>query len=133
VIGSSRSVSLVVEQGKVTEFWRAIGERESADHRTTAPATFPAVIEHYGPTVVSLLTDAGVDILRILHGSERIIYPEGPLRVGDRVSGTMTVTDVADKIGNSGPIKVVTVLIDLHHEDGRPAVSITRSFVVLGG
>jgi hypothetical protein len=133
VIGTSRSVSLVVEQGKVTEFWRAIGVRGATDDRTTAPVTFPAVIEHYGPTVVSLLTDAGVDIRRILHGSERITYPNGPLHVGDRVAGTMTVTDVADKRGSSGPMRIVTVLIDLHHQDGRPAASITRTFVVLGG
>lgn len=128
MIGESRPTSLRVEQGKVDEFRRAIGLDTDGG---IAPPTFPAVIEHYGPTVVSLLTDLGLDTGQILHGEEVITYPDGPLRVGDDLHGTIEVVGVTEKRGSAGILRLVRVVTDLRHPDERPAVIIERTFVVL--
>lgn len=132
MIGESRRTSLTVEAGKVNEFRLATGLSTEATPEI-APATFPVVIEHFGPTIISLLVDLGYDTRRILHGEESITYPDGPLRVGDELSGTIEITNVTEKNGSSGLLRLVTVLIDLRHRDGRPAVLIERVLALLPG
>ena len=125
-------VSLVVEAGKVAEFRAAIGLPRD-DAVTYAPPTFPVVLEHSGTTFAGLLADQGVDLRRVLHGEERLSYPDGPLRIGDRLRGELRIVEVEHRSGRSGPLCTVAVRVDLRRPDGSVAVVVERVMVVLGG
>lgn len=130
MIGERRSTRLRVEPGKVAEFRAAVGLSADAD-AAVAPPTFTAVMEHFGPTVISLLTDRGIDIDTVLHGEEDISYPHGPLRVGDDLTGEIEITDVRETSGASGPLRIVTVRTELANAAGETVVSIARKLVIL--
>jgi hypothetical protein len=127
-----REVRLVVEAGKVAEFRAATGLPPAA-HVTVAPPTFPVVLEHFSRPYAAILADEGVDLGRVLHGEERITYPDGPLRVGDNLSGRIEVIDDVTRQGSSGPLRLVTMRVDLARGDGSVAATVERVLVVLGG
>lgn len=131
MIGDRRPARLLVERGKVAEFRAAVGLPYSPDVQV-APPTFPAAIEVLGPAVASILSDRGVDLGSVLHGTEDISYPDGPLRVGDELTGEVVLTDVEERSGRSGPLRIVTFLIDLHRPSGELAATIRRSLVIVG-
>ena len=68
----------------------------------------------------------------VLHGTEDVSYPEGPLRVGDDLSGEVVLTEVEERSGRSGPLRIVTFVIQLFRPGGETAVTIRRSLVILG-
>lgn len=129
MLGEARPAALTVEPGKINEFRLATG-LPLASPAVVAPVTFPAVVEHYGQAVVQALLDHGYQQPRILHAEESITYPEGPLRAHDELHGSVTVVKEEDKPGKSGPLRFVTVAIELRHPDGRLAVKVERTFVV---
>jgi len=131
VIGDRRPARLLVERGKVAEFRAAVGLPDRPDVQV-APPTFPAAIEVFGPAVASILSDRGIDLGSVLHGTEDISYPEGPLRVGDDLTGEVVLTGVEERPGRSGPLRIATFLIQLFRPGGEPAVTIRRSLVILG-
>lgn len=131
MLGDSQNVRLRVEAGKVREFRRAIGLPDD-EAATVAPPTFPVVLEHFGPPIATLLADRGIDLDRVLHGGERIRYPGGPLRIGDELSGRMTVVQTRSRTGSSGPMTVVDVRIELSREGSQQAdVIVDRTLVVV--
>ena len=97
-----------------------------------APPTFPAAIEVFGPAVASILSDRGIDLGSVLHGTEDISYPDGPLRVGDDLTGEVVLTDVEERTGRSGPLRIATFVIELRRLGGALAVTIRRSLVIVG-
>lgn len=131
MIGDRRPAAVVVERGKVAEFRAAVGLPPSPDVEV-APPTFPAAMELSGPAVASILSDRGIPLESVLHGTEDIAYPDGPLRIGDTLTGHVVLTDIEHRTGRSGPLQVATFEIDLHHPDGRLAVAIRRCLVILG-
>ena len=96
-----------VSAAKVAEFAAALGEthpRHAGDD-AVAPPTFAAVIA--ATAWQAMFDDAELDLAlrRIVHGDQRFDLHR-PLRVGDRVTGTLTidkvrVRDSADIIGAS--------------------------------
>ena len=78
------------------------------------PPTFPVVMEHWNATYASHLSDAGIDLKHVLHGEERIDYPNGPLRVGDDLAGTLRIVGDERTEGRSGPLRLVTLRMELH-------------------
>lgn len=131
MIGDRRPARLLVERGKVAEFRAAVGLPRRPDAQF-APPTFPAAIEAFGPAVASILSDRGIDLGSVLHGTEDISYPDGPLRVGDELTGEVVLTDVEERSGRSGPLRIVTFAIDLARPDGTLAVAVRRSLVIVG-
>lgn len=131
MIGDRRPARLLVERGKVAEFRAAVGLPHRPDVQV-APPTFPAAIEVFGPAVASILSDRGIDLGSVLHGTEDITYPGGPLRVGDELNGEVVLTGVEQRSGRSGPLQIVTFTIDLARPDGMLAVTIRRSLVIVG-
>lgn len=131
MIGDRRPARLLVERGKVAEFRAAVGLPHRLDVRV-APPTFPAAIEVFGPAVASILSGRGIDLGSVLHGTEDISYPDGPLRVGDELTGEVVLTDVEERTGRSGPLRIATFVIELCRPGGAPAVTIRRSLVIVG-
>ena len=125
-----RDVTLVVEAGKVAEFRAATGLPRD-DAAVFAPPTFPVVVEHTGVAFASLLVEQGVDLRRVLHGEERIDYPDGPLRIGERLRGQMWIAGEESRQGSEGSLTLVSVRLELRRADGSTAVTVERVLVVL--
>lgn len=131
MLGDHRDVRLIVDASKVREFRRATGLPVD-DAVAVAPPTFPVVLEHFGPTIASLLADGGIDLNRVLHGGEHISYPGGPLHIGDELTGRMTVVDTRQRMGSSGGLTLVDVRIELSRDgSGQADVVVDRTLVVL--
>lgn len=109
--------NLEIEAGKVEEFARAIGD-ENPVHRdeaaaaergfedVVAPLTFTRTgyFQRYRPEGID--TDLGFDDLGLrseylVHGEQEYEF-ERPLRVGDVLTGTTTLTDVYQRDGSRG-------------------------------
>lgn len=121
---------LPVEAGKVAELCRAIG-LDPSEVGDLAPPTFPVVVDHHGPSIASLMEAMGYDLGRVLHGEEDIRFPNGPLRVGDRLEGTISLVGRERRDGRSGPLELVRFAVRLHRPDGTLAVEVVRTLVVL--
>ena len=125
-----RDITLAVEAGKVAEFRAATGLPRD-DAARFAPPTFPVVAEHAGAVFADLLAERGVDLRRVLHGEERIDYPDGPLRVGEELHGQMWTAGEESRQGNEGSLRLVSVRMELRRADGSTAVTVDRTLVVL--
>lgn len=87
----------------VTEFAQALGASPTGDR---VPPTYPIVLAF--EAMQAFLAAEQVDLFRIVHGEQRFTY-ERPVRVGDRLTATLSVASVrriggADIIGTSSAI-----------------------------
>ena len=121
--------SLTVEAGKVAEFVRATGG--TVEDGSIVPPTFPVVLEHHSGPIVDLVIGMGYEPERLLHGEEVIDYPNGPLRVGDVLTGETRFVGSQTKQGRAGVLELLTTSTELQRRGGEVAVRITRTFVYL--
>ena len=94
---------LVVTAERVSAFAAAVGQPDDG----VVPPTFPIVLAF--DAMQAFLDAEQVDLHRIVHGEQRFTY-ERPLREGDELSATLTVTGVrqiggADIIGTASEIR----------------------------
>jgi len=94
--------ALEVTEESVRAFAAAIG----AEPGPTAPPTYPIVLAF--DAMNAFLESMHIDLFRIVHGEQRFAY-ERPVRVGDRLTATLTVTSLrqlgeADVLGTSSAI-----------------------------
>ena len=123
---ASQPASLEVEAQKVAEFRRATGGGRSGE---VIPPTFPVSLEHQSPPIVELVISMGYPAEQLLHGEEVIDYPNGPLHIGDHLSGETCFVGSQRKRGRTGDLELLTTCTELRHPDGELAVRITRTFV----
>lgn len=124
----SQKASLTVEAQKVAEFRRATGGYGGDG---VVPPTFPVALEHQSPPIVDLVIGMGYPAERLLHGEETIDYPNGPLRLGDDLTGETRFVGSQSKRGSSGDLELLTTCTELYRPGGELAVRITRTFVFL--
>lgn len=91
-----------VTRDEVTAFSAALG---GAPDGTVAP-TYPIVLAF--EAMNDFLAAEQIDLFRIIHGEQRFAY-ERPIRIGDRLSATLTVASLrqiggADIIGTTSAI-----------------------------
>lgn len=115
LIGTSQTTieGFKIEAGKVAEFARAITDAnpvffEEPAHgrgpnRIPAPLTFTRVgtFPRYCPTGIERSFDLGFQPEYVLHGGQSYAY-ERPVRVGDVLRGTTTLTDCYQREGKRG-------------------------------
>ncbi|WOH38188.1 MaoC family dehydratase N-terminal domain-containing protein [Thalassotalea fonticola] len=105
------SFSIDIEQGRLKFFAKAIGEtnpvysdelaaRDAGYKTIPAPPTFPMVLDMEGPDFLPVLKLLGMDISRILHGSQEFEYT-GTIYAGDTITVTSKLKDVFDKKGGA--------------------------------
>ena len=109
-------VEFPVEEGKVMEFARAVGDTDL----DTAPLTFTAVAAHWRDqaAMVELL---GLDLPRIVIGGSEWEY-HAPVEIGDRLRGRRVVSAVEEKASARGSMTIVTLQTHFHRGDGALAV-----------
>lgn len=96
-----------VEKGRLRFFAQAIGENNpvyideneaiAAGYRSIpAPPTFTMVLDTEGSSLKELFSLLGLDISRILHGSQSFEYFE-TIHAGDRITIKGRISDIYDK------------------------------------
>ncbi len=113
---------LEVTSERVRAFAQAIG----ADPTDAVPPTYPVVLAF--DAMNAFLAAEQIDLFRIIHGEQRFAY-ERPVRIGDRLSATLSVATLrqiggADIIGTSSAI---------HDADGALVCTAKATLVHTGG
>jgi acyl dehydratase len=96
----------VVTLDEVAAFSSALGGPSDAPADETVPPTYPIVLAF--DAMNAFLAAERIDLFRIIHGEQRFAY-ERPIRIGDRLTATLTVASLrqiggADIIGTSSAI-----------------------------
>ena len=113
-----------VSREKVLEFARATG---SDFDGTTAPATFPIVVAFSAMTALMEDPEVGIELRRVVHGDQRFTYAR-PVRVGDRLSATLTV----DSLRQMSGADIIGTRSEITDERGEPVCSAFATLVHRG-
>lgn len=136
---SSRPFTFEVERGKVREIARATGALDPAYRAGDAiPPTFLTVASgwwgySWEEPGDSPLAEEQVDPTRTLHLEERYLY-ERPLRIGDRLTGVLTIEQPVHKQGRrAGPMTIYTTRTAFTDQDGAVVATAIQRIAELGG
>jgi hypothetical protein len=129
-------IAFTVEHGKCLEMARALRttrDEYTTAERLTAVPTFTAILNHWGFSGADVVVDLGLDIRRVLHGSEEFEYPNGPLKEGQRVAGVMGVVSRESRVTAAGrTMNVIALETELKDVDsGEVAVRVKRTLLEL--
>ena len=121
-----------VTRVKIREYAAALDEVDaryfSDGDDCVAPPTFAATFTIMQPTSV-LLADDGLGMhMNLVHGNQAYEFGERPLRPGDVVTCTPTITDIRSRGGN----EMLTLEVDCRFEDATLAVASTTLLVLFG-
>jgi acyl dehydratase len=116
----------VVTLDEVAAFSSALGGPSDDLAAETVPPTYPIVLAF--DAMNAFLAAEQIDLFRIIHGEQRFAY-ERPIRIGDRLTATLTVASLrqiggADIIGTSSAI---------HDADGALVCTAKATLVHTGG
>jgi acyl dehydratase len=119
---SQRAVTL----DDVAAFASALGGPSDDAAHAAIPPTYPIVLAF--DAMNAFLAAENIDLFRIIHGEQRFAY-ERPIRIGDRLTATLTVASLrqiggADIIGTSSAI---------HDADGALVCTAKATLVHTGG
>lgn len=114
-----------VSTAKVTEFAAAIGDTSAAytGEDAIAPPTFVALVS--AAAWEQMFADEELDLAlrRIVHGDQRFTY-ERPVRVGDRITATLTI----DKVRNRGNADIIYSSVRIETEEGELVCTASATF-----
>ncbi|WP_316670900.1 MaoC family dehydratase N-terminal domain-containing protein [uncultured Propionibacterium sp.] len=119
-----------VSRAKIDEFAAALGDTSPAyngdgGHGTAiAPPTFAAVIAARSWDVIFDDPELGLALHRTIHADQRFEITS-PLRAGDRIVSTLTIT----KVRRRGPADMVTVSVRLDTVEGEPRCTAVSTLI----
>lgn len=129
----------LVGREKIREFSRAVfatnpintdvdAARAAGYADVVAPPTFAVVIQE--GTLAQLLAepDAGIELTRIVHGSQQFSYSR-PIVAGDELTAQLSIESVKALAGNA----LVTAVSNITDASGAHVVTATSMLVVGGG
>lgn len=100
-----------VTAAKVGEFARALGAPDDG----TVPPTFPIVVANQAWQPMFDDAELGLQLQRIVHGEQKFEW-QRPLRIGDVVTGAVTI----DRVVNRGGTDMVYASVAVVTVDGEP-------------
>lgn len=120
-----------VSAAKVAEFAAAIGDSSDAytpsgaggGAAAIAPPTFVALVSSAAWEQMFADTELDLALRRIVHGDQRFTY-QRPLRVGDRITATLTI----DKVRNRGNADIIYSSVRVETEDGALVCTAAATF-----
>jgi len=137
-----------IQAGKVEEFARAVKDDNPAHRDADAAerqgfAEVPAPLTFTRTAYFPRYRSAGVDVLRPfdlgfrrehrVHGEQEYEF-ERPVRVGDVLSGEVTLTDVYQREGSRGGTMTFAVFeIEYRDQDGDPVLTETQTVIETSG
>jgi acyl dehydratase len=132
------SFTTAVEKGRLKFFAKALGETNpvytdeaaaiKAGYRSLlAPPTFTAVLDQESPNFLPVLDLLGIDIAKILHGSQAFEY-FAPICAGDTIRVEGRISDIFDKKG--GALEFVVMESRYTNQDGQLTTKATGTLVV---
>ncbi|GAA1922011.1 MaoC family dehydratase N-terminal domain-containing protein [Nocardioides lentus] len=107
---------------KVREFNAATGGDSGGGDEPAIPPTFPIVLAF--DAMNAFLAAEGIELSRIVHGDQRFRY-DRPVRLGDRLTATLTVASVRTVAGND-IIGTSSAVVD---DEGRAVCTATATLV----
>lgn len=117
-----------VSRAKIEEFAGALGDTNPAyagdDEPVIAPPTFAAVIAARAWGAIFEDPDLGLALHRTIHADQRFEITR-PLRDGDRIVSTLTIT----KVRRRGPADMVTLSVQLDTVEGEPCCTAVSTLV----
>lgn len=119
---------MLVEEGKVGEFWAALG---GAAATTAAPATFPMAQKFWSPPMDWAAHGVDLDMRRVLHGEQEFVYPNGPMRIGQALTGRHRIADDYTKQGRQGgTMRFIVRETEFRDADSGEVVCIARTTTI---
>jgi acyl dehydratase len=109
-------VEFPVEEGKLREFARAVGQPEP----NGVPLTFTAVVGHWRDQA-AMVERLGLDLPRIVVGGSEWEY-RAPFTAGDRLRGRRVLLAREEKKSARGTMTIFTLETRFHRQDGELAV-----------
>ena len=107
-----------IEKGMAARFIQATGD-DSSRWTVETPPTFPIALPP--KTLLHELFNAPIPLPRFLNGGNEYEYLK-PIRVGDTITVTATLTGVEEKQGKDGPVIVMRTEQEYINQDGAMAV-----------
>ena len=104
-----------ITRERIAAFLRAIGMPVASSGSLVAPPTFMKAIEGENNSSRRILETLGVDLRRVLHAEQQFDYAS-PIRSGDRLLVSRTVTELYDK--KNGAMEFIVIESDMRREDG---------------
>ena len=92
-----------------------------------APPTFPVIVSQRATAGAIFDPELGLDYSRVVHGEERFVYTR-PVRVGDRLTATLTIETIRSVAGND----ILGTRADVATESGEPVVTAYSTIIVRG-
>ena len=134
---STSSVTMTVERGRLQLFAKSISQTDpvyvdilaaqAAGHRDLpVPPTFLFGVELEQPNPFAWIADLGVDMTRVLHGSQSFEYT-ALAYAGDVLTAVSTITNVYEKKG--GALEFIDRVTDITR-DGVNIATLTQTTVV---
>lgn len=134
---STPPVTVAIERGRLVLFAKATGQTDPVyldpeaaqlnGHRDLlVPPTFLFGMELERPDPFGWLTELGVDLNTVLHGSQSFAYA-APAYAGDVLTARSTITDVYEKKG--GTLEFIERRTDITR-DGQPVATLTQVLVI---
>lgn len=132
-IGTScEAFTYEVTRVKIREYASAVGESDaryfSDGDDCVAPPTFAATFTIMQPTAVLLADDSLGMHMNLVHGNQAYEFGDRPLRPGDVVTCTPTITGIRTR----GDNEMLTFEVACRFSDGSPAVTSTTLLVLFG-
>jgi acyl dehydratase len=119
---SQRAVTL----DEVAAFASALGGPSDDAADDTVPPTYPIILAF--DAMNAFLAAEQIDLFRIIHGEQRFAY-ERPIRIGDRLTATLTVASLR-QIGGADIIGTTSAI---HDADGALVCTAKATLVHTGG
>jgi len=127
---------MVVEEGKVREFARAVKSSNAAylqGPQATSPTTFLASAAFWQRQEHSPWGDARLNWERILHGEQEFVFPGPPPAAGTELVAESRIDRVFEKEGKRGGTMTFVELVTEYRDGSGAIVAESRSTVIETG
>ena len=132
---SGKPFRMVVEEGKVREFARAVKSSDPAylsggSPPATSPATFLASSAFWQDLDSSPLEGVSLNWERILHGEQEFVFPGPPPAPGSVLTGQARIDRVFEKEGKRGGTMSFLELVTEYRDSTGAVVAESRSTII---
>jgi hypothetical protein len=125
---------VVVEEGKVREFARAVKSAHPAyvadGPQATSPPTFLAASSFWQPPEASPWGDAKLNWARILHGEQEFVFPGPPPPAGAELTAESRIDRVYEKDGKRGGTMAFVEVVTEYRDASGAVVAESRSTII---